>query len=202
MDVSADLSGYVQTRADGAAEIDFAVQGILCGTCIGVIERAIARMQGAPKPRLNYTMRRLHVSWTAANFNPADVARVLAPLGYTVRPFDLAASEDEDASRSRALMRCLAIAGFAAMNVMLLSVSIWAGNASDIDDNTRDMFHWISALIALPAAFFAGQPFFLSALGALRARSLNMDVPISLGVSLALVMSVFETATHAHHAYY
>jgi Cu2+-exporting ATPase len=202
MDVSADLSGYVQTRANGAAEIDFAVQGILCGTCIGVIERAIARMQGAPKPRLNYTMRRLHVSWTAANFNPADVARVLAPLGYTVRPFDLAASEDEDARRSRALMRCLAIAGFAAMNVMLLSVSIWAGNASDIDDNTRDMFHWISALIALPAAFFAGQPFFLSALGALRARSLNMDVPISLGVSLALVMSVFETATHAHHAYY
>ena len=152
MDIAADLSGYVETGADGATEIDFAVQGVLCGACIGVIERAVARMQGGPKPRLNYTTRRLHVSWTGADFDPAEIAPVLAPLGYTVRPFDLALSEDEDARRSRALIRCLAIAGFAAMNIMLLSVSIWAGNASDIDDNTRDMFHWLSALIALPAS--------------------------------------------------
>ena len=72
------------------------------------------------------------------------------------------------------------------MNMMLLSVSVWAGEASDITPETRDFFHWLSALIVLPAAAFAGQPFFLSALRALRARRLNMDVPISLGVVLAL----------------
>lgn len=201
MDMFTDLSGYVQSRADGT-EIDFAVEGILCGACIGVIERAVARMAGAPEARVNYTTRRLHVRWTEANFEPADVARVLAPLGYIVRPFDLAEADDEDTRRLRALVRCLAISGFAAMNVMLLSVSVWAGNVSDIDVNTRDMFHWISALIALPAAFFSGQPFFRSAFGALRARSLNMDVPISVGICLALAMSVLETATHAHQAYY
>ncbi len=202
MDFSTDLTGYVETRADGMREIDFAVEGIVCGACIGLIERAVARMKGAPKPRLNYTTRRLHVTWSESAFNPADVARVLGPLGYVVRPFDLAAAENEDARRSRTLLRCLAIAGFASMNIMLLSVAIWAGNTSDIDDNTRDMFHWISALIALPAAFFAGQPFFKSAWGALRARSLNMDVPISLGVCLALAMSIVETVMHSHQAYF
>ena len=90
-------------------------------------------------------------------------------------------------------MRCLAVAGFAAMNIMLLSVSVWSGSATDMTPETRDFFHWLSALIALPAAAYAGQPFFRSAWRALRARQLNMDVPISLGVMLALGMSVVET---------
>src|SRR5205085_9762603 len=82
----------------------------------------------------------------------------------------------------------------------LLSVSVWSG--SDMPQETRDFFHWLSALIALPAAAYAGQPFFQSAWRALRARQLNMDVPISLGVITALGMSLVETATHAHHAYF
>ena len=79
---------------------------------------------------------------------------------------------------------------------------MWIGEDTDIDPATRDMFHGLSALIALPAAAFAGQPFFESAFNALRARRLNMDVPISLGVVLALAMSVHETLTHAQRAYF
>ena len=88
------------------------------------------------------------------------------------------------------------------MNIMLLSVSVWSGNVTDITPETRDFFHWASALIALPAAAYAGRPFFTSAWQALRSATLNMNVPISLGVSLALVMSVVETVNHAEHAYY
>ena len=99
-------------------------------------------------------------------------------------------------------MKCLAVAGFAGMNIMLLSVSVWSGGAADMTQETRDFFHWLSALIALPAVAYAGQPFFRSALRAIRVRQLNMDVPISLGVLLALGMSVVETASHAQHAYF
>jgi Cu2+-exporting ATPase len=66
----------------------------------------------------------------------------------------------------------------------------------------RDFFHWLSALIVLPAAAYSAQPFFSSAWTALRARGVNMDVPISVGIILALAMSLFETAMHAEHAYF
>ncbi len=88
------------------------------------------------------------------------------------------------------------------MNVMLLSIAVWAGELSDITPETRDFFHWLSGLIVLPAAAFAGQPFFRSAIRAIAARSLNMNAPISLGILLALTMSVVETTRHAEHAYF
>ncbi len=202
MGALADLSGFVRRTGDGAAEMDFAVQGVTCAACIGKIEHAVHALEGAPSARLNYTTRRLRVAWRGGDFEPGAVAGALAPLGYRVQPFDLGAVETEDAIYGRHLLRCLAVAGFAAMNVMLLSVSIWAGAASYIDPATRDLFHWISALIALPAAAFGGQPFFSSAFNALRSKSMNMDVPISVGIVLALGMSVVETARHAEHAYF
>ena len=185
-----------------AREVDFAVRGITCAACIGVIEGAIAALPGKPSARLNYATRRLRVRWSDEAFEPARVAVALKPLGYVARPFEMGALEREEAAQMQFLLRCLGVAGFAAMNVMLLSVSVWAGEASSIDPATRDLFHWISALIALPAAAYAGRPFFFSAGRALRARSLNMDVPISLGVTVALTMSVVETARGGEHAYF
>ncbi|HND56741.1 MAG TPA: hypothetical protein PLV92_30190, partial [Pirellulaceae bacterium] len=98
--------------------------------------------------------------------------------------------------------KSIGVAAFASMNVMLLSVSVWSGNATDITAEQRDFFHWLSALIALPAAAYAGQPFYRSAMRALSNFRLNMDVPITLGVLLALALSVFETMHHAEHAYF
>ena len=161
------------------------------------------KLPGVTEARLNFTNRRLHVAWTdgatGAGADPAGARRQRLS-----RPSVRAASAPsrQEAAEARRLTRCLAVAGFAAMNIMLLSVSVWSGNVTDITPETRDFFHWASALIALPAAAYAGRPFFASAWRALKSRALNMDVPISLGVILALGMSVVETANHAEHAYF
>ena len=202
MTASVDLSSFIRHHDDGTARLDLAVDGITCAACIGDIEGALTRLPGLLRARLNYSNRRLTVEWSDGALDPANVLERLAGIGYRAYPFSANEAEDDEARQARWLLRCLAVAGFAAMNVMLLSVSIWAGNASDITPETRDFFHWLSALIVLPATAFAGQPFFLSAFRALRVRSLNMDVPISLGIFLALVMSVVETINHAEHAYF
>jgi Cu2+-exporting ATPase len=182
--------------------LDLAVDGINCAGCMAKIERNLSRIPDVTSARVNLTDRRLALEWKAGAIDPALFVDRLAELGYKAYPFERAGAETQEAERASSLLRRLGVAVFAAMNVMMLSVPVWSGNVSDMLPEQRDFFHWLSALIVLPAAAYSAQPFFSSALRALRARSVNMDVPISVGISLALVMSVFETATHAEHAYF
>jgi Cu2+-exporting ATPase len=202
MSETLDLSLYAKPVGDGTLGMELAIDGIACGACIARVEGAVKRVPGVTEARLNFTNRRLHVAWAVGAVKPAEILQALEANGYHGHPFIPLRAEQEEAGEARRLMRCLAVAGFATMNIMLLSVSVWSGNVTDITPETRDFFHWASALIALPAAAYAGRPFFASAWRALRSRAVNMDVPISLGVILALAMSLVETANHAAHAYF
>ncbi len=202
MNAAADFSHFVRREDDGSARMDMAIDGITCAACLTDIEGAMKRLPGVKAARLNLTNHRLTLNWDSSRIDPARMIGALEAVGYRAYPFEQRRAEADEAARMTLLLKCLGVAGFAAMNVMLLSISVWAGDATSMSAETRDFFHWLSALIALPAAAYAGQPFFLSALAALRQGRLNMDVPISIGVWLALAMSVYETANHAANAYF
>jgi Cu2+-exporting ATPase len=197
-----DLSIYVKRQDDGTAHLDLAIEGIDCAACIDEIEGGLCQLPGIVEARLNYTNHRLAVEWREGEFAPARVVEELQRLGYRAHPFQTRLVEEEETRRAKWLLKCLAVAGFASMNIMLLAVSVWSGNVTDITPETRDFFHWLAALIALPAVAYAGQPFFQSAMNALRNRRTNMDVPIVIGILLALTVSVVETINSAEHTYF
>jgi len=196
-----DLTHFVRWDGDNA-RLELAVEGINCAGCMAKIERGLAAVPAVTRARVNLTDKRVAVEWGGGKPDPARIVDRLAELGFKAYPFEPARAEARESEAAASLLRRLGVAAFAAMNIMLLSVAVWSGNVTDITPEQRDFFHWLSALIALPAAAYAGQPFFRSALAALATRSLNMDVPITLGVLLALAMSVFETLGHAEHAYF
>ncbi|MBB5045363.1 Cu2+-exporting ATPase [Rhodopseudomonas rhenobacensis] len=195
-----DFSHYVKDVDAQIAHLDLAVEGVSCAGCMAKIERGLSAMPDVTRARVNLTDRRLAIEWKKGTLDPAQFIDRLAELGYKAYPFEPVRAELDEADRSKFLLTCLGVAAFASMNVMMLSVAVWAG--SDMTQDTRDFFHWLSALVVLPCAAYAGQPFFTSAFRALRARSVNMDVPICIGVTLALAMSLVETVNHAEHAYF
>lgn len=202
MQVARDFSHYVKYPQVGLSHIDFAVEGVNCAGCMNKIERGIAAIPGVTRARVNLTDRRLAVEWTGSGLDPVSIVDRLAALGYKAYPFEPLRAEAAESEEAKFLLRCLSVAAFATMNVMMLSVPVWSGLGADMLREQRDFFHWISALIALPAAAYAAQPFFRSAWRALRAGGTNMDVPISIGVVTALGMSLVETIGHAEHAYF
>jgi len=197
-----DFSHYVTEAGPGLQHIDLAVEGVSCAGCMSKIERGLSAMPDVTLARVNLTDRRVALEWKRGALDPVRFIDRLAELGYKAYPFETKSAEAAEAEQSRFLLRCLGVAAFATMNVMILSVPVWSGNAGDMLPVQRDFFHWLSALIALPAAAYAGQPFFTSAFRALRTRNVNMDVPISIGVFLALLMSIVETINHAEHTYF
>ncbi|MGH2342522.1 heavy metal translocating P-type ATPase [Segnochrobactraceae bacterium EtOH-i3] len=197
-----DWDAFSVPADEGRRRIELAVEGITCAACIGDIERGLMGVDGVVKARVNYTNHRVAAVYDTALTTGTAVVDRLTALGYIAHPFDPGRADDLDAAERRLLMRCLGVAGFAAMNVMLLSISVWSGNVTDITPETRDLFHWISALIAMPAVAYAGRPFFSAAWKSVKVGRLSMDVPISLGVILAVGLSLFATVTSAEHAYY
>ena len=182
--------------ADSIVETRFAVEGMHCAGCIARIEGALGKIDGVESARVNFGAHQVMVRH-AADCTTETIRLAIESLGFPVhlmRERDAATAHDE----SRALMKALAVAGFAAMNVMLLSVAVWSG----AQGATRDLFHWLSALIALPAIAYGGRPFFVSAARVLRHGHTNMDVPISIGVVLTTAMSLYETATGGAHTYF
>ncbi|MEM0989076.1 MAG: heavy metal translocating P-type ATPase [Pseudomonadota bacterium] len=189
-------------KANANAEVhalDLLVPGMTCAGCMRKVETRLQALDGVQSARVNLSAHRVAVGFDPAITNADALVGELAQAGYDARPFDPAihGAARADATGRDLLLR-LGVAGFAAMNVMLLSVSVWSG----ADAAVRDLMHWISALIALPAMAYAGVPFFRSALGALAGRRLNMDVPISLAIVLAGVSSVIETTRSGEHAYF
>jgi len=197
-----DVSAAVQTEADGTRRIELAVGGLHCAACVWRIESALARQPGVRAARINVGTRRLTLRWSGAAETANTLTALVARLGYRAVPFTAAAAERGDHDEERALLRAIAVAGFAFANVMLLSVAVWSGHTQGMGPATRDLLHWVSALIALPALAYAGQPFFRSAWAALRQGGTNMDVPISVGVTLAAVASLIEVGQSGTHAYF
>jgi P-type Cu2+ transporter len=197
-----DVSPFVTPAADGRQTLHLIVQDVHCGGCVHRIEQALLADPAVTTARVNLTTRRLRVTWQGPREIGRRLLAVLAGLGFRAVPYDPEALRGGDDAAERQLLRSMAVAGFAAGNIMLLSVSVWAGHFQGMGEATRSLLHWFSALVALPAVVYAGRPFFASALDALWHRRTNMDVPISVGIVLACAMSLFETARGGEHAYF
>ncbi|MGE0500563.1 MAG: cation-translocating P-type ATPase [Rhizobiaceae bacterium] len=178
----------------GLLQTDLSVPDVHCASCIGAIEHGLTRLAGVEEARVNLSTRRVSVRWRGDRMPP--LVETLTGLGYPSHLFDR--GDDQQDGVLAELIRAVAVSGFATGNIMLLSVSVWAG----AEAATRDLFHLVSALIAIPALMFAGRIFYRSAWSALRVGRMNMDVPIALGVSLAYAMSLYETINHGPHAYF
>ena len=176
------------------------VENMHCGGCIASVEAAVSTIPGVKSARANLSLKRL-TAQCDHSVSSQDLIDALKRAGFSATELADGAG-NKTTTTGYDLVPRLGVAAFAAMNVMLLSVSVWSGAEGDMSPAVRELFHWLSALITVPAVAYAGQPFFHSALQALKGGRLNMDVPISLGVLLATAMSLFQTAKGTHHVYF
>jgi Cu2+-exporting ATPase len=196
-----DFSPFTETdESSSVSTIHLIVDGIHCAACVWLIETLLLKMEGVTYARLNMTTRRLTLSWNSAEITLDALLTQVHKVGYRLMPYNPETLKSTEAEEEKKLLLYMAVSGFAAANVMLLSVAVWHGGG--MGDATKSFMDWLSAVIALPVAVYAGQPFFKSALLAVKAKGVNMDVPISLAIITACSLSVYDTIYATGYTYY
>jgi Cu2+-exporting ATPase len=188
-----DLDSVQEEFTDTASEIrdiNLLVEGIHCAACVWLIEKGLCAMPGVEDARVNLTGRRLRVRWDNGRLKLSRILRRLADLGYAAAPFDPESSEGAIGRENRAMLYRMAWAGFAMMNLMWISIALYAGADQG---EFRGLFQWLGFAIATPTLLYSGGPFFRAAWSGLRTGHLSMDLPIAIGVTTTYLYSLYVT---------
>lgn len=168
------------------------VEGIHCAACVWLIEQALQKRAGVLAADVNLTGKRLRLRWDQSQIKLSQLIHLLAQIGYSAVPFDPETAEGALARRHQDLIYRMAFAGFCMMNIMWVSIALYAGAA---DDEFRNWFHWIGMALATPTLFYSGYPFLRNAVIGLRHWHLTMDLPIAIGATATYAYSVYITLT-------
>ena len=180
---------FVDSLGD-TREINLLVEGIHCAACVWLIENSLKALPGVGEARVNLTGRRLRLKWDNSRLKLSQALRRLGEIGYAAVPFDPEVAEGSLQRANRRLLYRLAVAAFGMMNLMWISIALYSGADQG---EFRGLFHWIGFAIATPVLIYSGWPFYRGAWLGVRARSLTMDLPIAIGVSITYGYSLYVT---------
>lgn len=177
----------VEQAEDGGSRAALQVDGLTCAACVWVTERVLLATPGVREAMVSHATGRCRVSWDPATVDLRTIADRIAAIGYRPRPLNAEVAPD------RTLLVRLGVAAFAAMNVMLLSASIYAGWLDGMDPAHAAMFRWATLALATPVALWCAEPLYVGAIAGLRAGVLHMDLPVSIGVGSMYAHGVYAT---------
>jgi Cu2+-exporting ATPase len=163
------------------------LEDLRCTACVWLVENAPRCVPGLRGVRVDLGRARADVTWDPETTALSTIARHLDRIGHPVHPYR---GLDRDRLRrreDRALLVKLGVAGAAVGNLMLLAIALYAGLFEGMSRADATFFRWASMLVAVPALGYAATPFFRTAVGALRARRLHLDLPLSIGIGVGLL---------------
>ena len=192
------------TRAEpgGARSITVLLEGLRCAACSWLADKALSLQSGVLDVSVNPATARARLVWDPDTVRLGDLLRVLEHVG--LRPHPLAGEPSEQVAllERRSALKRLAVAGFGSMQVMMFAVPLYFGEATGMDATMREYMRLVSMLVSIPVALYSGWPFYQGAWIALRSRSVSMDVPVSIGIVLAFIASVWHALTGQGEVYF
>ena len=183
-------------------EATLLVEGITCPSCIRKIEQSLSSLPGVAEFSINFSSHQANVRWDAGRVRVSEILDNIAGLGYRAYPWEGQREQARFAEQRRAGLLRIGLAGVLAMQVMMISVGLYAGQHHGIGEEFRDFLRWVAALLTLPVLIYCARPFFSGAYYDLRRLRPGMDVPVCLGISIAFAGSIWATWTQSEHIYF
>ncbi|MFW2177354.1 MULTISPECIES: heavy metal translocating P-type ATPase [unclassified Moraxella] len=194
-------SQFVYEQA-GQSVAELSVSNLRCAACSWLIETRLASLDGMGQCQVNLTNQRMRVVWNEDKLPISQILANVQAIGYDAKPYRQDTHEAMLARDNRRMLFQLGISALGAMQAMMFAVALYFGAYTGISDNDRQFLRWVSLFVSIPVFLVAGLPFFQSAWSAMKAKQVNMDVPISIAIVITFFASLYATLTHTGETYY
>lgn len=171
------------------AKVRFHLPQMHCTACIWLLENLYKLNPAVQHSQVHFLKRTIQISYDPGQISLRGVVELLAHIGYPPSLSFENLQIDRKHKTDKSLFYKLGISGFAFGNIMLLSFPEYLGLE---DGQFGRWFGYISLVLSLPVLFYAGKSYIQSAWLGLRQRSLNLDVPIALGMLTLFLRSGYE----------
>ncbi|MFT4994188.1 MAG: Cu2+-exporting ATPase [Paraglaciecola sp.] len=192
---------FVVTQHD-TSQIQLTISGIVCAACGWLIEKQLAKLPGVVKVGVNVAASRAFVSWSPVNISLSEIISRIEAIGYHASPFQADKHEAIFQAEHKRYLKRLGLAGLMTMQVMMLTFGVYFDWFNDIDRQTLSYFNWVSLCLSTPVLIYSAGGFYTSALNALNARMVNMDVPISVALLATYLSGVWATVQQQGQTYF
>ena len=193
---------FVHSLGAELREASLILEGITCAACIWLNEQYLAGLPGVTDVRVNYATRRALVRWDETRIRLSEILQAIQKIGYRALPYNPDQQHESHQRERRQQLRRLAVAGLFGMQVMMLSISLYAGAWTGMEDAFEQFFRWLNLGLTLPVVFYSATPFFISAWRDLARRRVGMDVPVSLAIGVAFASSAIATVNGQGEIYF
>lgn len=199
---------YLENEAIASKLLDFneqetqivtlVIPSIHCSSCIWVLENLNKLHPAIKTSQVNFPKKTVRVTYNSTSEQPASdtfnlhkLVLLLSRIGY--EPYiSLDDVQKKSVTTDRSLIYKLGVAGFAFGNIMFLSFPEYFEVSEFWLERFKYVFRWLMFFFSLPVVFYSGIDYITSAFKSLRARVLNIDVPIAIGIMVLFIRSTIE----------
>lgn len=184
----------IRFKNEQQSRIVLSLPDIHCSSCIYLLEHLPKLAHGIIKSEINFPKKEATISFDHNSISLKSVVMLLAQIGY---PADISLAEmgNQKKTKRSKLGAQIAVAGFCFGNAMLMNMPEYLDQNLLLTEEFKSLFGWINLGLAIPVLLFSARGYFEKAWKGLKHKTLNIDVPISLGILTLFARSAFEIIT-------
>lgn len=183
------------------SKVTFDIPQMHCSSCIWLLEQLYKLNGGIKSSQVDFLKKKLSVSFDNSKISLKELVQLLASLGYEPQILLESTEKKDESNKNKKLQYRIGVAAFCFFNIMLLSFPEYLG--IDLSDAfLKRFFVYVNLVLSLPVFFFSAWEYFGSALRGLRKKIINIDFPISLGIFVLFIRSVYEALSQTGAGYF
>lgn len=182
-------------------KITLYIPAIHCSSCIWLLENLNILNKGILKSVVNFVKKEAAITFDSEQISIRQLAELLFSIHYIPEITLDKLQERKNSDANKKLLYKIGIAGFCFGNIMLLSLPEYVPGHEYLETHFKNFFGMMNFLLVLPVFLYSGNDYLKSAFKAIKHRFINIDVPISLGITTLFIQSAFEIFTTSGSGY-